>query len=287
MVRKEKQASIDKLKQKPIKDYLVRLNGAFMTAYVKFSNNQTCSIGLLDNAILILESYLQSGSEPQSVKNDLAVAKLMRASFFQKGARGSYYRDADRLLQEYIAESPIDPNEIEMIATPFYFAAHSYIDAAELTNDDEKIILLDKAIAIAQKGRSAGIGNAMKRQLSEPLGVALGNKAKYYKIKDESQFRKAIEESMQFLMEGFALGDNLAAYNLAVDYSLLNDAENSKKWLLVIEDRKAADKQICLQGLLLDPDLAWLRTNQKEWLITYFTRNCLSFLPPPSSTGAP
>lgn len=284
MVRTEKQKSIDELKQKPLKDYVVRLNGAFMTKYVQFSNNRACSIGLLDNAILILETYLQSTSEPRSVMNDLAVSKLMRASFEPGEARSLYYREADELIERYINESPIDPNET--IATPQYFASHSYIDAAELTNDDDKIMLLDKAIAIAKKGRSIEMNKAMKQQLTEPLGIALGNKAKYYKGKDEARFRGTLEESTQFLIEGFASGDNLAAYNLAISYSLLNDPENAKKWLLVVEERKAVDKQVCLQGLLRDPDLEWFRTNQKEWLVAYFRRNCLPFLPPLPSRGA-
>jgi hypothetical protein len=271
-VKQTMQENIDELKQKPFKDYVVRLNGAFMTKYVKFSNNRVCSIGLLDNAILILESYLQSSSEPLSVKNELASAKLQRASFVPQDLRGSYYEDADKLIRQFIDDSPIDLNET--IATPWYFAAHSYIEAAKLTDDDEKTILLDKAIAIAENGRNALIGKAMKKQLTEPLGIALGDKAKYYKLKDRDQFRKTIEKSTQYLMEGFASGDNLAAYNLAVNYSLLSDAENSKKWLLVIEERKAADKQICFQGLLRDPDLSWLRETQKEWLGSYFIRNC-------------
>jgi hypothetical protein len=277
MIKESKQADINELKQSPLKSQTVRLNGQFMTKYVRFSRNQACSIGLLDNAILILEAYLQSSSHPVNTKNELALAKMMRASFFTEGARDLYYRDADNLIQQYITESPIDPDE--KIATPFYFAAHSYIEAAELTNDDEKIILLNKAITIAQNGRSAKINNAMKQELAEPLGIALGNKAKYYKTKDENQFRKAMEESTQFFMDGFASGDTLAAYNLAANYSLLNDAGNSKKWLLAIEEKKAADKQICLQGLLLDPDLEWLRKTEKEWIASYLRRNCLPFLP--------
>jgi len=99
-----------------------------------------------------------------------------------------------------------------------------------------------------------------------------------YIDKDSNEFGRA--QAIQAFMEGFSSGDNLAAYNIAVNYSLLADAENTKKWLMVIEEKKALDKQICLQGLLADPDMAWFRANQKDWLVTYFRRNCMSFMPP-------
>ena len=90
-VRKDKQASIDELKKKPLSDFTVYLSGAFMTKYVEFSLTRECSIGLLDNAILLLEAYMKTGSNPLLAKNDLAVAKLMRASFFEKGKREAIY----------------------------------------------------------------------------------------------------------------------------------------------------------------------------------------------------
>ena len=277
-VRKDKQASIDELKKKPLSDFTVYLSGAFMTKYVEFSLTRECSIGLLDNAILLLEAYMKTGSNPLLAKNDLAVAKLMRASFFEEGKREAIYNEADRLIDQYIAEEAIKPDE--SIATPFYFAAHSYLDGAELTNDADKIVLLEKALAIVKKGMAADIGEERKKLLREPQGIALGNMAKYYKTKDESKFRKILEQATQAFMEGFSSGDNLAAYNIAVNYSLLADAENTKKWLMVIEEKKALDKQICLQGLLADPDMAWFRANQNDWLVTYFRRNCMSFMPP-------
>lgn len=170
-VKKEKQKNIDELKVQPVNRVTVWLTGEFMTKYVEFSNGPTCSIGLLDNAVLLLEAYLEQVDQPIDVKRELAEAKLMRAAFRAPEERGGSYREADTLIRTYLQEEPINPNE--EIATPHYFAAHAYLEAAKITQDDAKIDLLDKAIAIGNQGRAANVSRKMKEQLSEPIGVAL------------------------------------------------------------------------------------------------------------------
>lgn len=277
-IKSDRQKDIEELKNSTPKSHSLRVIAGVMTETVELSNSKTCSIGLLDNATSLLRTYLNSGADPFDSKNELAKTLLMRASFDAKSNRAGKYQEADGLTRQYLLNTKI--NADEAIASPYYFAAHNYICAAELTQDSAKLMLLDKAIGISQDGKKQKMSASLTAQLDEPIGMALSDKAKYYKATDNKNFAETMDQSIAVFKKSFESGDNLAAYNLAANYAILNDAENTKKWLTTLEEKKGVGREVCERKLSKDKAMAWFRADQEKWLSDYTKRNCSQFAQP-------
>lgn len=279
-IKKHMLDGIENLKNRKVDDFTIVLAGESEAEWVQYSKNEECIDGLLDNSILILDTYIRTAPRESycftSSKNSLAKAIMMKSRKGDASDRKKAYEKADSLVDEYLKEEEFDPNG--EIATPYYFAAYSYIDAAKLTKDINRISLLDKAIAIAKQGKSINISSSLKNELNEPIGISFGEKAKFFP-KESDDYKNQVFDGLSFFEAGFKSGDFLAGYNVAVSYSLLNDSNNSKRWLEMVANKGAIDKQICLDGILRDPDLNYLRANNREWLTAFFLKNCSGFLP--------
>lgn len=279
-LQQTKAKDIDLFREKSISDVSVYLAGSFMTKYTEFSRSESCTKGLLKNAVQILSEYIRVASPKNynviGAKLALAEAKMMQAASLPPQDQVARYVDADKLVAEYLAQEVIDPKG--EIAPPSYFAAHAYLNAAKVADEKSKILLLDKAIDTVRSERSTSISSTQKNLLLEPIGIAFGEKAKTHG-RGTPAYKAVLTESSRHFQEGFESGDKLAAYNLAVNASLLEDSTNAKAWLLKIAEVGGMDKQVCIDGLAADPDLAWFRQTESDWLKAFFRRHCLAYLP--------
>ncbi|CAG8999683.1 MAG: hypothetical protein CENE_01662 [Candidatus Celerinatantimonas neptuna] len=276
LTRKEPQRFINELKHQPVDQGTVSVDGQFMLENINDTVSKQCAAGLVQNTITILESYLKHvHHDPDpDVKNALAEAKMRKAATLKPALRAKLYQEADTLSRQYIAEKPIDE-----FGSPYYFASLSYLDAAEVTPGVDKLKLLKQAIAIAKEGQHAKVIKKVKLLLNEPIGISIADEAKFYKGKDNQKFKHLMSQTIPIFKTQYESGDMLAAYNISVTYSILHDAQNSEKWLDILAKHHGVDQQTCIQGVLADPDLSWLRITQKMWVGKYLYQHCRQYFP--------
>lgn len=276
ITRQQPQHFINELKHQPVAQETVSVDGQFMLENIGQFVSKKCAAGLVQNTITILEAYLKHvhHNPDPDVKNALAEAKMRKAATLKPALRATLYQEADALSRQYIAEKPIDE-----FGSPYYFASNSYLDAAEVTQGADKLKLLKQAIAIAKEGQHAKVIKKVKLLLDEPIGISIADEAKYYKGKDNQKFKQLMAQTIPIFKTQYEAGDMLAAYNISVTYSILHDAQNSEKWLDILAKHDGLDQQTCLQGVLADPDLSWLRGTQKEWVGRYLDQHCRQYFP--------
>lgn len=244
--------------------------------WIPLAREISCKKALLENEIQGIRYYLKYQPVSAYMYNDaqlkLAHALMIRALLSDDSDINAILKEMDALLQYYLKNDKDEFYHGESMA--YYFAAHAYIDSSEYAHKvEEKQLLLDRAIYLAR----VGLKKAKDRKsILEPLGIALGKKAQLFSMTSPER-KDILMDSIEIFKMG-DLSDNMNLYNIATSYVQVGDVENAKLWLLKIEASKKIDKQICMQGLILDPDIELLRISEKDWFVGYVRRNCLDYV---------
>lgn len=233
----------------------------------------SCKQALLENEIQGIGYYIKyqpvSAYMYNEAKLKLAKALMIKVLLSDGSDVKAAFKEADALVRGFLVNDKDDFEHGKSMA--YYFTAHAYIESSNYAKKvEDKQLLLDKAIYFAK----AGLKKAKNRKLIvEPLGAALAKKGELFSMSSPER-KEMLRESIRVLKSG-DLRNKLNLYNISTSYILIGDIENAKVWLLKVEALKKFDQQVCIQGLMLDPDLELLRTQQEDWFVGYVRRNCL------------
>ncbi|MBV8658057.1 MAG: hypothetical protein JO142_09580 [Burkholderiales bacterium] len=262
-----------KLSGRVLIDYEIQMAGASMVDFALLQEDNLCRVGLLKNSVIVLTEYLraapQGGFELAESKMDIARAKIILASFYSEKDQSGDYGEADVLIEQYLKEGKVDAEGV--LATPYYFAANGYLDAAGLVSGEKKIGLLNNAISVAKRGKEKVFSKKQRSELSELMIAAMIEKKKYYQ-KNSPEYKNNLNELIALWEERFDDGDAESGYNAAVGFALLEDAANAKIWLQRVAERNV-DYKIC-GGLFFNADLDWLRLSDPDWMVDYMMAYC-------------
>lgn len=273
--------------QEKVYDFSLYFAGSYMGKVTDFTDAPECqkalvevSISLLDHLNQYIENqaggYIEHGGFAVDNKKELALS-LMKAATFETGdTKAQLYSQADILIEDYLkAYEILDyENTRPDVASNYYFAAHAYMDAAEMANLNQKIILLQKAYNVAYSNKSQLSSESLLNQLNEPIGVALIELARTTKGRDEELRQETLHKAIEVFSESHENGNELAAYNVVSIYSLLEDISNAKKWMEILKENDLLSSRVCNSGFKSDDDMEWLRKNHTEFLDTYLLENC-------------
>jgi hypothetical protein len=179
VIKSKEQKGIDYLKKPVVEDVEAFFAGTGMIDYVMFSQSEACSVGLLDNAMIILQAYRDAGGREfnADAKRELARAKLMKSAFQPMSQRKVAYDEAEKLISDFFAEiKPVSAGD--KLGAAYGLVAYGYLDAAKLTSDESRLYLLDKAIAVAKLGVSQKISSQVRAALEGIIGTASDKKVR-------------------------------------------------------------------------------------------------------------
>lgn len=231
----------------PSMEFYFIKDAATMRGYARSFGPRECTVGLLNNAELLLNTFFKrfSGSIGSSgAKQELALVKFDQASFLEGESRNGYLVDAEKLIDGYLDDALAATNPLT--SKPYLNTSLTYLVASTHINDDYKIALLDKSLEILARWSKSDFP---KDYLDEQLAATLREKAKYYRCNNTSKFLPALAESTAFYERVYKSGHLYAACSIAGNYSMAGDSKKVEDWMNVIQENKLYSDPVCTSYL--------------------------------------
>lgn len=259
--------------------------------WTQFAQGPACKSAMLRNTIegmdFVLAHVPASSGWTHLARRDGAAARLVYAVTADPADKAAILAKADAMMRQYI-DGQTDPKDLRA-SMAHYFAAHEYIKAAaQAGSGADADALLARALEIAREGFNKAQD---KHEITEPLGIALGEQAK--RLPRGSAAYQAKVRDSRALFESLRGVDSLAPYNVAVDDVLLAEYDQARSELKGMGAAGTIDDQVC-SGLVADSDLAALRNDDMAWFRDFVRDHCGTFLRrvatrlhPPAAGSAP
>lgn len=214
-----------------------------LRGYARSFGPRECTVGLLNDAELLLSTFFKrysGGIEAPLAKIELASVKFDQASFLEGDFRNSYFIDAEKLIDGYLDDTLVATNRLKF--EPYFSASQTYFVASTRINDDSKIALLDKALAILNRWKES---DWPKDSLDEQLAATTREMAKHYRCKNTPKFLSTLAESTTTYEKIYKSGHMYAACSIAGNYSMAGESKKAEEWMKLIQENKLNADPVC------------------------------------------